>query len=554
MSEKTVKHLEVKPGLPRGYAILRDPLLNKGSAFPENERAALGLQGLLPPRVFTMEEQILRVMGNYSRKQTDLERYIHLISLQDRNETLFYRVVLDNLEQLIPILYTPTVGLACQEFGHIFRRSRGLYVSVKERGNVKAILQNWPHKEPRIIVVTDGERILGLGDQGASGMGIPIGKLSLYTGCAGIHPTSCLPVMLDVGTENEDYIKDPLYMGLRQKRVRGKEYDDFVGEFVTAVQEVMPKALIQFEDFGNTTAFHLLERWRNKVSTFNDDIQGTAAVVLAGLFSALRLTKKPLGDQRILFLGAGEAGIGIGDLIASAMVDDGMKIDDARKSCWFFDSKGLVVKGRAGLADHKLHFAHDHKQIGTFVEAIRDLRPTAIVGVSTIFKSFNQEVIETMSKLNERPIIFALSNPTSKAECTAAEAYTWSKGKAVVATGSPFPPFTFEGRTHVAGQGNNSYIFPGVGLGIVATEATRVTDRMFSEAARALAKCVLESDLEMGRIYPALNRIREVSASIAAAVAEVVFNEGLARVPRPANVLEFVKSKMWEPKYESFVK
>jgi malate dehydrogenase (oxaloacetate-decarboxylating)(NADP+) len=332
MSESTVKQPEAKPGLPRGYAVLRDPMLNKGSAFPEEERVALGLEGLLPPRVFTMEEQILRVMENYSRKSTDLERYIHLISLQDRNETLFYRVVMDNLEQMIPILYTPTVGLACQQFGHIFRRSRGLYISFKHRGSVKAILQNALNKDIRIIVVTDGERILGLGDQGASGMGIPIGKLSLYTGCAGIHPTQCLPVMLDVGTENEDYLKDPLYMGLRQKRVRGKEYDDFVNEFVMAVQEVMPKALIQFEDFGNTTAFHLLDRYREKVCTFNDDIQGTAAVTLAGLYSAIRITKKKLTDQRILFLGAGEAGIGIGDLIASAMVDEGLKLEDARKN------------------------------------------------------------------------------------------------------------------------------------------------------------------------------------------------------------------------------
>ncbi|MFL5272650.1 MAG: NAD-dependent malic enzyme [Anaeromyxobacteraceae bacterium] len=554
MSNATVKQFEAKPGLPRGYAVLRDPLLNKGSAFPEDERAALGLQGLLPPRVFSMEEQVLRVMENYSRKSTDLERYIHLISLQDRNETLFYRVVMDNLEEMMPIIYTPTVGQACQQFGHIFRRSRGLYISIKDRGNVKTILQNWPHKDVRVIVVTDGERILGLGDQGASGMGIPIGKLSLYTGCSGIDPASCLPVMLDVGTENEDYRKDPLYMGLRQPRVRGKEFEDFVGEFITSVQEVMPKALVQFEDFGNTTAFHLLEHWRDRVCTFNDDIQGTAAVTLAGIYSAIRVTKKKLVEQKILFLGAGEAGIGIGDLIASAMVDEGMKIEDARKNCWFFDSKGLVVKSRTGLADHKLRYAHDAKQIGTFIDAIRELKPTAIVGVSTMAKTFNQEVIETMSKLNERPIIFALSNPTSKAECTAGEAYTWSKGKALFASGSPFPPFTFEGKTFVPGQGNNSYIFPGVGLGVVATEATRVTDRMFSEAARALANCVLDSDLEMGRLFPSLKRIKEVSAILAVAVAEVVFKDGLARVPRPANLLEFVKSKMWDAKYERFVK
>ena len=553
MTDATRKQPQPKPGIPRGAELLQNPMLNKGTAFTEEERTALGLKGLLPPLVFSLEEQVARVMENYRRKQTDLERYIHLVSLQDRNETLFYRVVMDSLEEMMPIIYTPTVGQACQQFGHIFRRPRGLYISYQDRGHVADLLRNWPRKDVRVIVVTDGERILGLGDQGAGGMGIPVGKLSLYTGCAGVHPAQCLPVTLDVGTENEGYRRDPLYMGIRQHRVRGKEYDDFVGEFITAAQEVWPKVLIQFEDFANTNAFRLLEQWRDKICTFNDDIQGTAAVTLAGLFSALRITRRPLADQKILFLGAGEAGIGIADLIVSAMVDEGTRLEDARKKCWFVDSKGLVVKGREGLAEHKLRYAHEFPFAPDFLAAVYALEPTAIIGVSTIAKSFNQGVIEAMSKLNERPMVFALSNPTSKAECSAAEAYTWSKGRAIYASGSPFPPFVYEGRTFVPGQGNNSYIFPGVGLGVVACQAKRVTDRMFAQAAKTLASQVLKSDLDMGRIYPSLTRIREVSAHIGAAVAEVAFNDGLARVEKPAQVLDLVKSKMWEPRYESYV-
>jgi malate dehydrogenase (oxaloacetate-decarboxylating)(NADP+) len=553
MTDPTTKQRQPKPGVPHGADLLQNPMLNKGTAFTEEERVALGLKGLLPPLVFTMEEQVARVMENYRRKQTDLERYIHLVSLQDRNETLFYRVVLEHLEEMMPIVYTPTVGQACQQFGHIFRRPRGLYVSYQDRGRVADLLRNWPREDVRVIVVTDGERILGLGDQGAGGMGIPVGKLSLYTACAGISPSQCLPVTLDVGTENEGYRRDPLYMGIRQHRVRGKEYDDFVAEFLSAAQEVWPKALIQFEDFANVNAFRLLEQWRDRICTFNDDMQGTAAVTLAGLFSALRVTRKPLGEQKILFLGAGEAGIGIANLIVSAMVDEGATLADARRKCWFVDSKGLVVKGRENLAEHKLRFAHDFPFAPDFLSAVHALEPTVIIGVSTIAKSFNQAVIESMSKLNERPIVFALSNPTSKAECSAAEAYTWSKGRAIYASGSPFPPFVYDGRTFVPGQGNNSYIFPGVGLGVVACEAKRVTDRMFAQAAKSLAAQVLKSDLEMGRIYPSLTRIREVSAHIAAAVAEVAFKDGMARVERPADMLAMVKSKMWEPRYESYV-
>ncbi len=537
--------------LPRGAALLRDPLLNKGTGFSEAERDALGLRGLLPPHVFSLDEQLTRVLESYRSKDTDLERYIYLVGLQDRNEVLFYRLVTDHLEEMMPIVYTPTVGQACQQYSHVFRRTRGMYVSWEDRGRVAELLRHWPLPDPRVIVVTDGERILGLGDQGVGGMGIPIGKLSLYTACAGIHPAHCLPIMLDVGTENEALLADPLYMGLRRRRVRGAEFDDLVGELITAASAAWPRVLIQFEDFANITAFHLLERWRERACVFNDDIQGTAAVALAGLYSALRITGKPLAEQRILFLGAGEAGTGIGELIVTAMIDDGASPEEARRRCWFVDSKGLVVKGRGSLAGHKLRYAHDFRQIPDFLGAVEALAPTAIVGVSTVPKAFDRRVIEAMSRLNERPIIFALSNPTSKSECSAEEAYAWSGGKAIFASGSPFPPVTWQGRTFVSGQGNNAYIFPGVGLGVVAGEARHVTDRMFARAARALADQTAQADLDMGRIYPSLARIREVSAHIAAAVAEVAFDDGLAAVPRPADVLELVRSRMWIPVYQS---
>ncbi len=416
------------------------------------------------------------------------------------------------------------------------------------------ILRNWPRKDVRVIVVTDGERILGLGDQGAGGMGIPVGKLALYTACAGIPPAQCLPVMLDVGTENEGYLRDPLYLGNRHHRVRGQDFDDFVAEFITAARKSWPKVLIQFEDFANINAFRLLANWRDKICTFNDDMQGTAAVTLSGLFSALRITRKSLREQKILFLGAGEAGIGIADLITSAMVDEGSTLEDARKRCWFVDSKGLVVKSRQDLVEHKLRYAHDFPYAPDFLSAVQMLEPTAIIGVSTIAKSFNRAVVEAMTKMNERPIIFALSNPTSKSECSAEEAYTWSDGRAIFASGSPFPPCVYKGKTFVSGQGNNAYVFPGIGMGVIACEAKLVTDRMFAQAAKALAEQVLESDLEVGRIYPSLKRIREVSAHIGAAVAEVAFKDGLAGIEKPIDVLAYVRSKQWQPRYEEFLK
>jgi malate dehydrogenase (oxaloacetate-decarboxylating)(NADP+) len=418
---------------------------------------------------------------------------------------------------------------------------------------VADVLRNWPSSDVRIIVVTDGERILGLGDLGADGMGIPVGKLSLYTACAGVDPSLCLPVTLDVGTDNERLRHDSLYIGIRQPRLRGEAYDAFVDEFMTAAQEVFPNVLVQFEDFANVNAFRLLNRYRDRLCTFNDDIQGTGGVALAGLVSALRLTGGRLPEQTVLFLGAGEAAAGIAGLIVAAMIAEGLPEEEARARCWLVDSRGLVVKSRTGLAPHKRPYAHDHAPLPDFLAAVEALRPTAIIGVSGQPGAFSQPVLAAMARLNERPIVFALSNPTSKAECTAEQAYTWTEGRAIFASGSPFAPVTLGGRTHVPGQGNNAYVFPGVGLGVIACGARLVTDEMFFAAARALAGQVSEEDLDQGLIYPPLTEIREVSAAIAAAVAGVAYRQGLATQPEPEDLLAFIEAQMYEPHYESYV-
>lgn len=538
----------------RGTALLHDPVRNKGMAFTEKERDLLGLKGLLPPGYCTQDVQMMRILDNLRRKSNDLERYIYLISLQDRNEMLFYSFIMEHLKEMMPLLYTPTVGQACQLYGHIFRRPRGLFISSKDRGRMKELFDNWPHKDIRIIVVTDGERILGLGDLGANGMGIPVGKLTLYTVCAGIHPTQCLPITLDVGTNNKELLKDPLYIGIKEKRLRGEAYDSLIDEFITVAKECYPDAVIQLEDFANINAFRLLEKYRGKACLFDDDIQGTAAIALAGLYSSRRITGKGLKDQRILFLGAGEAGIGIGNLTVSALIHEGLSEDEARERCWFFDSKGLVVKDRTDLASHKLPFAKDYEKTSDFLTALRSIRPTAIIGVSGAAGAFNREVLEEMAAINERPIVFALSNPTSKSECSAKQAYTWTEGRTIFASGSPFDPVDFDGHTFVPGQGNNAYIFPGVGLGAIASGTTRVTDEMFFVAARTLAAEVSDADLALGRIYPSLTRIREVSALIAEAVAEVAFSKGYAREERPQDLKSFIRSRMFEPSYREYVK
>lgn len=535
-----------------GYELLQNPRKNKGTGFTDEERDNLGLRGLLPPRVFSQDEQLHRVMENFRKKTSDLEKYIYMIALQDRNENLFYRAVIDNLNEMMPIIYTPTVGTACLEFGQIYRRSRGLFLSIKDKGNVAKILENWPEDDVRIIVVTDGERILGLGDLGASGMGIPIGKLSLYTALAGIDPAWCLPITLDVGTNNERLLNDPLYIGIQEKRITGPHFDEFFHEFVEAVSKRYPNVCIQLEDFGNSNAFRLLEKYRHDYCTFDDDIQGTAAVALAGLHTAVKLNNQTLMGQRILFLGAGEAGIGIGDLFTAALVAEGHNEEEVRSKCWYFDSKGLVVKSRKDLVSHKLHFAHDYEFITDFKEAVEKLKPTVIIGVSGQPQTFTKSVIETMAKLNEHPIIFALSNPTSKAECTAEQAYMWSEGRAIFASGSPFEALIVNDRRIVPGQGNNAYIFPGVGLGVILSGAKIVTDEMFYVSARELANHVTDVDIFKGRIYPSLKRIREVSAYIAAAVMKVAFDRGIATVNRPDDLLAYVKSHMYEPSYKSY--
>ena len=539
--------------MPTGVDLLHEATLNKGTAFTEEERQALGLEGLLPPYVNSLETQVIRVMENFHKKPSDLEKYIYLMSLLSRNETLFYRVVMDKIEEMMPVVYTPTVGRACQEYGHIFRRPRGIFISAKDKGQVLDVLRNWPNRDVRIIVVTDGERILGLGDLGANGMGIPVGKLCLYTACAGVHPGLCLPVTLDVGTNNEELLHDVLYVGTRRRRLGREQYDDLVQEFITAVRELYPNVLIQFEDFATGNALRLLDIYRDRVCTFNDDIQGTGVVGLAGLYSAMRIVGGELKDQRILFLGAGEAGIGIGNMISSALVVDGLSEQEARKRCWFVDSKGLVVKSRSDLAEYKLPYAHDYEYVGDFLSAVKSLRPTVIIGVSGQPNTFTQSVLKAMAVYNQRPIVFAMSNPTSKAECTAEEAYTWTEGRAIFASGSPFAPVTFKGKTYVPGQANNAYAFPGIGLGIIACEAMSVTDEMFSVAARALANAVSEDDLAQGRIYPSLTKIKEVSATIATAVAEVAYNQGLARKPKPDDLSAYIKSQMYEPEYQRYV-
>jgi len=535
-----------------GIELLRDPLLNKGTAFTRAERDSLGLRGLLPPHVHTQGEQAQRFLAHLRGLPSALEKYIDLNALHDRNEALFFRVVGEHPDEILPLIYTPTVGLACQQFGHIFQRPRGLFIGADDRGRIASVLRNWPERNIGIIVLTDGERILGLGDLGANGMGIPVGKLSIYTGCAGVHPKRCLPVMLDAGTDNEALRADPFYVGLKRKRLRGRAYDELVDEFVAAVQKVFPGALIQFEDFANRNAFRLLERYRDRVCTFNDDIQGTGATALAGLYSALRITRSTLPEQRILCLGAGEAATGICNSVVSALVDEGLPQDEARRRCWLYDVRGLVVAGRTDLGEEQRAYAHEHAPLDDFAAAVNALRPTAIIGAAGVGGTFTKAVIGSMARINRRPIVFALSNPTSKSECTAEQAYAWSAGRALFACGSPFDAVTFKGKTHVPRQSNNSYIFPGVGLGVIASGARRVTDEMFLAAARALARQTSKADLAQGSLFPPLARIRDVSAHIAAAVAGVAYEQRLTSRRRPPNLLARIRAQMYDPRYPRY--
>ncbi len=534
---------------PVGYDVLRNPRLNKGTAFTEAERRKYRLEGLLPPAVTNIELQAARRHTEIANLDSDLQKYLVLSDLQTRNETLFYKVIMSDPALYMPLVYTPTVGEACQKFAHIFREARGMFLPISACGRLREILGNWPEKDVRFIVVTDGERILGLGDLGAGGMGIPLGKLALYTACAGVPPQYCLPVVLDVGTNNPVLHDDPLYLGLRHNRVRGEEYMAFIDEFVVAVQQLYPKCCIQWEDFANINAVPILARYRDKICTYNDDIQGTAGIALAGIFAALRITKQKITDQRFLFLGGGSAGTGIAELISEAMAMEGMDIAEARKRNALFDINGLIVTSRTDLADFQKPFAQERERVTSFVDAVKAIRPTGIIGVSTVPKLFTREVIGAMAEINERPIIFPYSNPTSRSECTAEEAYRWSDGRAVFASGSPFPPVEIAGRHFVPGQGNNVYIFPAMGMAVFATEATRVTEEMFIVAAKAVAEQVTEENLASGLIYPPQSRILEASLHVAERVATYIFDKGFARVPRPDDVGALIRARAYRPVY-----
>lgn len=539
-----------------GYTLLRDPRHNKGLAFSEAERDAHYLRGLLPPALASQELQEKKIMHNLRQYTVPLQRYIAMMDLQERNERLFYKLLIDNVEELLPVVYTPTVGEACQKYGSIYRRPQGLYISLKDKGKILEVLKNWPERSIQVIVVTDGERILGLGDLGCQGMGIPVGKLSLYTALGGVRPSACLPITIDVGTNNETLLNDEFYIGLRQRRATGQEYHELLEEFMTAVkQNYGEKVLTQFEDFANHNAFDLLAKYSKSHLVFNDDIQGTASVVLAGLLAALKVVGGTLADHTYLFLGAGEAGTGIADLIALEMSKHSeTPIDDCRKKIWLVDSKGLIVESRKESLQHfKQPWAHDHEPLKTLLEAVESIKPTVLIGTSGVGRTFTKEVVEAMASFNERPVIFALSNPTSHSECTAEEAYTWSQGRAVFASGSPFDAVEHEGKVYVPGQSNNAYIFPGFGLGVVISGAIRVHDDMLLAASEALAEQVTDEHFAKGLIFPPFTNIRTISARIAAKVAEKAYELGLAsRLPRPDDLVKYAQSCMYTPTYRSY--
>jgi malate dehydrogenase (oxaloacetate-decarboxylating)(NADP+) len=531
-----------------GFMALNSASVNKGTAFSVEERQYHKLRGLLPPKILPPEVQIERTLINMRRKQDNIEKYVFLTALQARNEQLFYKLVINHIEEIMPLVYTPTVGQACKEYAHMFRRPRGMYITTEDKGEIKEVLENWPYRDIKIIVVTDGERILGLGDLGTNGIGIPIGKLALYVACAGIEPHQCLPIMLDVGTNNVEYLHDPYYLGLNQNRVVGDAYNDFVDEFIQAVKEIFPDALIQFEDFLTPNAYFLLNKYRNKVLCFNDDIQGTASVALAGIYASTRISGLNFKELKIMFLGAGSAATGIADLLCYALQQEGLSESEARRRLWFVDIEGLLVKERKGLLPHNEPYMHEHEPLG-FVDAINEIKPNVLIGATGAPNTFTRDVVETMSKVNERPTIFALSNPTSRAECTAIEAYDWSQGKVIFASGSPFAPVNFGDKKFIPGQGNNVYIFPGIGLGAIISETSVITEDMFLIAAKILADQVSQNDLDKGMIYPSLKSIREVSYNIALAVAEHAYAVKTTKAERPENLEKKIRDYMYDPNY-----
>nr|6C7N_A Chain A, Malic enzyme [Sorghum bicolor]6C7N_B Chain B, Malic enzyme [Sorghum bicolor]6C7N_C Chain C, Malic enzyme [Sorghum bicolor]6C7N_D Chain D, Malic enzyme [Sorghum bicolor] len=539
-----------------GYTLLRDPRHNKGLAFTERERDAHYLRGLLPPAVVSQELQIKKFMNNLRQYQLPIQCYMAMMNLQETDERLFYKLLIENVVELLPYVYTPTVGEACQKYGSIFGRPQGLYVSLKDKGRVLEVLRNWPHRNVQVICVTDGERILGLGDLGCQGMGIPVGKLALYTALGGVDPSACLPITIDVGTNNEKLLNDEFYIGLRQKRARGEEYDELMEEFMAAVKTFYgEKVLIQFEDFANHNAFDLLEKYSKTHLVFNDDIQGTASVVLAGLLAALKMVGGTLAEQTYLFLGAGEAGTGIAELIALEMSKQTKApIEECRKKVWLVDSKGLIVDSRkSSLAPFKKPWAHEHEPLTTLYDAVQSIKPTVLIGTSGVGRTFTKEIVEAMASINERPIIFSLSNPTSHSECTAEQAYTWTQGRAVFASGSPFAPVEYDGKTFVPGQSNNAYIFPGLGLGLVISGAVRVHEDMLLAASAALADQATEENFVTGSIFPPFTNIRKISAYIAAAVAAKAYELGLAtRLPPPKDLVAYAESCMYSPVYRNY--
>ncbi|XP_042051075.1 NADP-dependent malic enzyme [Salvia splendens] len=539
-----------------GYSLLRDPHHNKGLAFTEKERDAHYLRGLLPPVVISQELQEKKLMHSIRQYQLPLHKYMAMMELEERNERLFYKLLIDNVEELLPVVYTPTVGEACQKYGSIFRRPQGLYISLKEKGKILEVLRNWPERSIQVIVVTDGERILGLGDLGCQGMGIPVGKLALYTALGGVRPSACLPITIDVGTNNETLLNDEFYIGLKQRRATGKEYYDLLEEFMTAVkQNYGEKVLVQFEDFANHNAFELLAKYGTTHLVFNDDIQGTASVVLAGLVASLKLLGGSLGDHTFLFLGAGEAGTGIAELIALEISKQTKApLEETRKKIWLVDSKGLIVSSRKESLQHfKQPWAHEHEPCKNLLDAVKAIKPTTLIGTSGVGKQFTKEVVEAMAAFNKTPLIMALSNPTSQAECTAEEAYTWTEGRAIFSSGSPFDPVELNGKLHVPGQANNAYIFPGLGFGLVISGAIRVHDDMLLAASEALAGQVTQEHYDKGMIYPPFTNIRKISAHIAANVAAKAYELGLAtRLPRPADLVKYAESCMFTPNYRSY--